>query len=130
MVIKARENSVGAWAFLIGVILAIIIGLGSASFLSFENLMRYNAQIYGILVILGLIIGFSIKVAGKDSQNFMIAGAILVIVSKFGMESVIGSLIGIGIGDVVASVFAALLSLFAPATIIVALKSVFSMAEI
>ena len=130
MVIKARENSVGAWAFLIGVILAIIIGLGSASFLSFENLMRYNAQIYGILVILGLIIGFSIKVAGKDSQNFMIAGAILVIVSKFGMESVLGSLIGIGIGDVVASVFAALLSLFAPATIIVALKSVFSMAEI
>ena len=130
MVIKAHENSVGAWAFLIGVILAIIIGLGSASFLSFENLMRYNAQIYGILVILGLVIGFSIKVSGKDSQNFMIAGAILVIVSKFGMESVLGSLIGIGIGDVVASVFAALLSLFAPATIIVALKSVFSMAEI
>ena len=130
MVIKAHENSVGAWAFLIGVILAIIIGLGSASFLSFENLMRYNAQIYGILVVLGLIIGFSVKVSGKDSQNFMIAGAILVIVSKFGMESVLGSLIGIGIGDVVASVFAALLSLFAPATIIVALKSVFSMAEI
>ncbi len=41
-------------------------------------------------------------------------------------DSVRGSLIGIGIGDTVSSVFAALLALFVPATIIVALKTVFS----
>ena len=46
------------------------------------------------------------------------------------MDSVSGSLIGIGIGATVASVFAALLALFVPATIIVALKTVFSMARI
>ena len=55
MAITAKENSVGAWAFLIGVILAILIGL-SATVFSFPNLVKYNAQIYGILVILGLII--------------------------------------------------------------------------
>ena len=74
--------------------------------------------------------GFSINVFGKDSQTFLITGAILVIVSKFGMESVTGSLIGIGIGDLVSSIFAALLALFVPATIIVALKSLFNMAKI
>ena len=52
----------------------------------------------------------------------LISSAVLVIVSRFGMESVSGSLIGIGIGDLVSSIFGALLVLFVPATIIVALK--------
>ena len=82
------------------------------------------------MVILGLIVGFSIKVTGKDAQTFLITGAILVVVSKFGMESVTGSLIGIGIGDLVSSTFAALLVLFVPATIIVALKTVFDIAKV
>lgn len=128
MVIKSRENSVGAWAFLIGVVLAVIIGL-STTVLSIPTLIQYSAQIYAILVILGLIVGF-VSIPGKDSQTFLVAGTILVIVSKFGMESVTGSLIGIGIGDAVSSIFAALLALFVPATIIVALKRVFSIAKI
>lgn len=128
MAIKSRENSVGAWAFLIGVILAIIIGLGT-SLIPIPELTRFSAQIYGILVILGIIVGF-LNVTGKDSQTFMIAGAVLVIVSKFGMESVTGSLIGIGVGDAVTSTFSALLALFVPATIIVALKVVFSIAKV
>ncbi len=130
MTIKSKENSLGAWAFLIGVILAVIIGLGASSLLSFEKVTAYSMQIYGILVILGLVIGFSIKVSNKDAQTFLVAGAILVVVSKFGMESVTGSLIGIGIGDTVSSTFAALLTLFVPATIIVALKTVFSLANV
>jgi hypothetical protein len=130
MVIRSKENSIGAWAFLIGVILAVIIGISTSSFLSINSITRYSTQIYGILVLLGLLVGFSINVAGKDSQTFLYTGAILVIVSKFGMESVTGSLIGIGIGDVVSSTFAALLALFVPATIIVALKTVFSIAKI
>ncbi len=128
MVIKAKENSIGAWTFLIGVILALIIGVSTTLF-SIPTLTKYSAEIYAILVILGIIIGF-MNVAGKDSPTFLLAGAILVIVSRFGMESVMGSLIGIGIGDLVASVFGALLVLFVPATIIVALKTVFSIAKI
>ena len=130
MGITSRENSIGAWAFLAGVILAIIIGVSTSSFLSIESITSHSTQIYGILILLGLFVGFSIKIAGKDSQTFLLTGAILVIVSKFGMESVTGSLIGIGVGDVVSSTFGALLTLFVPATIIVALKNVFSMARI
>jgi hypothetical protein len=128
MGIKSKENSIGAWAFLIGVILALLIGL-STTIIPIPALTAYSAQIYGILLLLGLFVGF-MNVTGKDSQTFMISGAILVIVSKFGMESVTGSFIGIGIGDTVSSVFAALLVLFVPATIIVALKTVFSIAKV
>ena len=128
MVFKSRENSIGAWFFLIGVVLAILIGV-TTSLIPIPQLTKYSAQIYGILVILGIIVG-AMNVTGKDSQRFMIAGAVLVIVSKFGMESVTGSLIGIGIGDAVVSTFGALLALFVPATIIVALKMVFSMANV
>jgi hypothetical protein len=130
MVLKATENKLGAWGFLIGVVLAVLIGLSTSSFLSLTKITQFSSPIYAILVILGIVIGFSTKVSGKDVQNFLITGAILVIVSKFGMDSVRGSLIGIGIGDTVASTFAALLALFVPATIIVALKSLFSMSRI
>lgn len=129
MVLKSKENEFGAWAFLIGVILAIVIGVVT-SLISIPSLTNYSAEIYGILVILGVIIGFWNVPTGRDSQTFLISGAVLVIVSKFGMESVTGSLIGIGIGDLVSSVFGALLVLFVPATIIVALKSVFSIAKV
>ena len=128
MAVKSRENSIGAWAFLIGVILAIVIGL-STTILSIPTLVTYSAQIYAILVILGLIVGF-VSVPSKDSQTFLWAGTVLVVISRFGMDSITGSLIGIGIGDAVSSTFAALLALFVPATIIVALKTVFSIAKI
>ncbi len=130
MALKSRENSFGAWAFLIGVILAVLIGISTSSFFPLQKIIDYSPQIYAILVICGLFVGFAIPISGKDSQTFMITGAILVIVSKFGMESVAGSLIGIGIGDIVSSTFAALLSLFVPATIVVALKTVFSLTDI
>ncbi len=130
MALRAKENSVGAWSFLIGVILAVIIGISTGSILPFSKLTQYSSFIYGILVLLGLVVGFKINVPEKESQTFLLTGAILVLVSKFGMESVTGSLIGIGIVDIVASTFSALLTLFVPATIVVAIKTVFSMAKI
>jgi hypothetical protein len=129
MVIKAKENSIGAWAFLIGIILAVVIGVVT-KLIPIPALASYSPQIYAMLVVLGLIVGFSINITGKNSQTFLITGAILVVVSKFGMESATGSLIGIGIGDAVSSIFGALLVLFAPATIIVAVKTVFGIAKI
>ena len=128
MVIKSKENEVGAWSFLIGVVLALFIGIGTA-LLPFDALTKVSVPIYAILFILGLMIGFFSVPQGKDSQKFLLTGAVLVIVSKFGMEGVIGSLIGIGISDLVSSVFGALLVLFVPATIVVAIKAVWNLAS-
>jgi len=128
MTIKSKENSIVARAFLVGVVLAVLIGIFT-TWLPIPLLAKFSAEIYAILVILGIIVGF-INVSGKDSQTFLISGAIIVVVSKFGMDAIHGSLIGIGIGEIVVAVFGALLVLFVPATIIVALKTVFSIANI
>jgi len=135
MPLKSRENALGAWAFLLGVILAIVIGLITSTWLrkAFPELSNIDnaiyPAIYGTLVILGLIVGY-MNVGGKDSQTFMIAGAVLVVVSNFGMQGVSSSIIGAGVGEIVRSVFGSLIALFAPATIIVALKTVFSIANV
>ncbi|MBU2616511.1 MAG: hypothetical protein KKB79_00845 [Nanoarchaeota archaeon] len=128
MVMRSQENSIGAWAFLIGVVLALLIGL-SATIFSIPTIIKYSTQIYAVLVLLGLVIGF-MGVSGKDAQSFLWAGAVLVIVSRFGMDGVRGTLIGVNVGDAVVSVFGAFLAMFVPATIIVALKTVFSIAKI
>ena len=129
MVLRSQENIIGAWSFLVGVVLAIMVGVFT-TLIKIPYLIKYSAQIYGLLVLIGIIVGSFIKVEGKENHTFLLAGTILVIVSRFGRESVIGSLIGVGLGDVVSSIFGALLILFIPATIIVALKTVFSIAKV
>ena len=129
MAIISRENKISAWAFLSGVVLAVLIGL-SATFVPIHSLTAYSTFIYGILVILGVIVGFSTNIIGKDSQTLLLTLGLLVIVSRFGGDVAAGSIIGIGIGDTIKATFAALLALFSPATIIVALRIVFSMAKV
>ena len=129
MVLKSKENIIGAWSFLVGVVLAVMVGVFT-TLIKIPYLVTYSAQIYGLLVLIGIVVGSFIKVEGEESHTFLIAGAVLVIVSKFGKESVSGPLIGLGLGDVVSSIFGALLILFIPAMIIVALKTVFSIAKV
>ncbi len=126
MSMRSRENVVAAWLFLAGVIIAVIVGFATAFFIPLNKIAAYSSPIYGVLVILGIIVGAKTNVSNKDAQTFLIAGAVLVIVSRFGMESVSGSLIGIGLGDLVSTIFGALIVLFVPATIIVAIKTGFS----
>ena len=123
MAIKSRENTIGAWAFLIGVIIAVLIGVFTVIF-PLDWISSYNAQIYALLLLLGFFVGSMIR--GKDSKTFLLSGTALVVVSRFGMESVKGSLIGISLGDAVSTVFGALLALFIPAVIVVAVKTVFN----
>tara|TARA_Y100000034_G_C6543095_1_gene234369 strand:- start:100 stop:492 length:393 start_codon:yes stop_codon:yes gene_type:complete len=130
MVLRSRENNLGAWAFLVGVILAVIVGIFT-TLIPIPSLKTYSVYIYALLVLIGIFVGGFINVkTGQDGQTFLITGTILVVVSRFGMESVLGSLIGIGLGDLVSSIFGALLALFVPATIVVALKTVFSIARV
>ena len=129
MAIIAKENRIGAWAFLIGIILAVIIGLSTTLF-SIPALTAYSKPIYAILVLLGLVVGWFTNTEGKEAQTFLLAGAILVVVSKYGMEGVTGSIIGIGVSDAAGAIFGALLALFTPATIVVAIKTVFSITRV
>jgi len=127
MVIKSKENTIGAWAFLAGIILAIIAGVfaGSSS----------NPLILTIIVILGLIVGYF--VAEKDVQTFLFASAASLIASFAGIQGLASdvALRGIAVSGVqitkfMVSILGALLFLFIPATIVVAVKTVFSIAKV
>ena len=122
MAIRARENLIGAWAFLIGLILAIAVGLFAGKIIS--------PLILAILAALGIVVGFF--VAEKDSQTFLLASVSLVVVSYMGISGlVLGSAIsGLDIGRIISSVLQALLALFVPATVVVVIKTVFSIARL
>ncbi|HLC73948.1 MAG TPA: hypothetical protein VJH20_04910, partial [Candidatus Nanoarchaeia archaeon] len=81
MAIRSKENVISAWAFLIGIVLALIGGMVSALF---GNL---NPFVLGLLLVLGLIIGF-IGVAPNDINRFMTSSVSLVIVSFAGSAGV------------------------------------------
>lgn len=102
---------VGKWAFLIGVILAVVLGL-------FDPVLGNWAI---VLVVIGLIVGL-LNVADKEVTPFLMSGAVLIIASALG-----GSIMS----DVpyVGAILDALLVVFVPATVIVAIKNVFSLAR-
>ena len=122
MTIRARENVWGAWAFLAGTILAILVGLFAGD--------KINQLILWILVGLGLVVGYFVY--DKDSQTFLIASVSLVLASYFGMSGMVlnAAISGVQIGHLISSVLGTLLMLFVPATIVAALKSVFSISVV
>ena len=120
---KSRENLIGAYAVLIGVIIAVVFGL-------FQQylIVSYKGWIYAILAIMGAFIGtITISNDSKDAMTFLLATISLVIVSSMGQERLI--LVG-EVGLLIVTILNALLTMFIPATIVVALKTVFSVASI
>jgi len=109
--VKSHKNFVGSWAFLIGVILAVVLGLigGIGGIWTI------------ILVVLGLIVGL-LNVADKETGPFLMSGAVLIIASALGKS-------GVSDIQILIDVLDALLILFIPATVIVAIKNVFNLAR-
>jgi uncharacterized membrane protein len=108
---KNSKNMIGSWAFLAGVILAVILGaLGLA-----------EGVWLSALVVIGLIVGF-LNISDKETMPFLLSGAVLIIASSLG-STVLRDIAYVG------GILAALLAIFVPATVIVAIKNVFSLAK-
>jgi hypothetical protein len=127
MAIKSQENSIGAWAFTIGIVLACIVGVFSGSY--------SNPLLLTIIAILGLVVGYFVP--EKSVQTFLFASAASLIASFAGIQGLASDVAlrgitvsGVQITKMMISVLGALLFLFIPATIVVAVKTVFSIAKI
>ncbi len=107
---------VGSWAFLIGLIIALVIGF-------FDSWTIYPTLV-SILIVLGLIVGF-LNVTGHESGMFLLASVSMVVVMFFG-GSVIGNVQVVG--GYLAGVMNSMMIFIVPATIVVALKAIFSLA--
>jgi len=108
---RGSRRGIGGWAFLIGVVLAIVLGALGA----------LTPQITWILIVIGVIVGL-LNVADKETTPFLMSGAVLIIASSLGKDVV--DVIGL-----LSRILAALLAIFVPATIIVAIKNVLSIAN-
>ncbi len=104
-------EALGRWAFLIGVVLALILGV-----------MGPVTGSWAIaLVVIGLVVGL-LNVGGREVTPFLMSGAVLIIASALG-GNLMGDLPYVG------SVLDALLVIFVPATVVVAVKNVFTLAR-
>lgn len=107
----SKSNLIGSWAFLIGVVLAVILGLfGSV-----------NQAVLVVLVIIGFIVGL-LNIADKETMPFLMSGVVLIIAGSFGQAAM-------EVIPLLNNILQALLAIFVPATIIVAIKNVFSFAK-
>jgi hypothetical protein len=113
---KCGWGTLGSWSFLVGLILAVILGLGYGG--------AYQSTMLWVIFALGIVVGL-LNIAGAEVGAFLTSGTILVLVSFLGVQ--------VGVFDAVAPVLGnilrGILTLFVPATIIVALKAVFVMAR-
>ncbi len=108
---KESKSVIGSWAFLIGVVLAVVLGA----------LGQMNATVLWILALIGIVIGL-LNIADEEATPFLMSGAVLIIAASFGAEA-------IGVIGVFDRILQALLVIFVPATIIVAIRNVFSLAR-
>ncbi|MBI2043526.1 hypothetical protein HYT25_04005 [Candidatus Pacearchaeota archaeon] len=108
---KNNMDVVGEWAFLAGVVLAVILGV----------LGPVVGTWAMILVIIGIVVGL-LNVADTEVMHFLMSGAVLIIASALGGNVMSGL-------PYAGSVLDALLAIFVPATIIVAVKNVFILAR-
>ena len=105
-------------------ILAVALGL-------FQSALGAGRNIgYLALIILGIVVG-SLNIGDRDSNTFLLASLALVIVSSLGNDTLqfISNLSPLIIPYLI-EILRSLLVLFIPATILVALKTVFSIAKI
>ncbi|MSR85866.1 hypothetical protein EXS74_00555 [Candidatus Woesearchaeota archaeon] len=109
----AKSNGkamLGRWAFLIGVVLAVIFGFFSA-----------GTWLAWLLVVLGLVVGL-VNISDKEVGAFLTAGTVLVLMGYFGGQTLSSVMY-------LSNIFTNILTLFVPATIVVAVKSVLALAR-
>ncbi len=111
-------NKTGHYAFLAGVLLAIIVGL------FYEAAKNYSSAVVVVLVLLGLIVGF-LNVTARETTEFLVA-AIALMGGGAALESI--TVIPV-VGTVLYQILLHVAVFVAPAALVVALKAIKNLAE-
>lgn len=107
--------AIGAWAYLGGLVIAILAGLFGAT----------DATVALVLGVLGLLVGL-LNISDKEVQHFLVAGiAFLLSATSLGA---LGNWLG-SLGSWMAPVFNNIAIFVAPAVAIVALKAVYDISK-
>lgn len=107
-----KNDQIGGWAFIIGLVIAVLAGL-----ITIPNYLTT-----WVLVILGLIVGF-LNIGDKEVTAFLIASIALLGVGGAGLGAIPA------IGGYLNNILTNLVAFVSPATAIVAVKAVYSIAK-
>lgn len=125
----AADDKYGEWAFLLGVVLAVVVGLFSSQLDS-----SVIGIVYGVLVLLGLVVGV-LNIREKEINSFLIATIALIAVASSWqpVTDIFTTIMGEGgsvlIVNWIQGFFGALVAFISPAAFIVALKAVYNLAS-
>ena len=111
---KNMGQGLGWWAFLIGLIIAVVTGFS-----------RNPESWAWILVVLGLVVGH-LNISDREAGKFLIASVALMLAGSARLEILFPSL---GIGSILSNILSSLVVLVAPAAIIVGIKTVYEAAR-
>ena len=115
-------NKLGQWAFIIGVLLAIVVGV-------FATNLSINTKgtLSLVLVLLGLVVGF-LNITEKETTPFLVA-AIALIATAASVDTLKTIDLGVNLGLYLAGIVSQIAVFVAPAAVIVALKAINSLAK-
>ncbi len=117
-----QTGTVSNWAFLIGAIVAVLVGIGQAAQAAYVA----NPWISVLLVVLGLVVGF-LNIAAKETTSFLVAAIALVALGTAGLTTL--DQIIPRLGTLLASTVQAFTFLVGAAAIVVAVKEVWALAS-
>ena len=106
-------HKIGFWAFIIGLIIAIIGGLISAQ----------NTAVVVVLIILGLIIGL-LNITGKEIMLFLVATIALIVTGR-----VFTPLTVLNIGKYLDQILSYVATLMAPAAVVASIRALWAIGK-
>lgn len=107
-----RDSKIGHWAFLIGVVLAVIAGFVP---------QLQSPKVAWVLVGLGLIVGL-LNITARETEGFLVATVALILAADVAGDIIqLGYTAAVILGNVVTFVF--------PAVLIVSFKTIWQMAS-
>ena len=115
-------NDIGKWAFIIGALLAVLMGILEAV----GQPLGSNIWLILLLLVLGLVIGF-VNISTKEVQPFLVA-AIAVMVAAGAANLMAANTLFSPLGTILAAVAKDIILVVAPAALIVALRAVYGFA--
>ncbi|MDP3765340.1 MAG: hypothetical protein Q8R04_02405 [Nanoarchaeota archaeon] len=116
------EKQIGNYSFIIGVIIAIVLGLAA------PKLGTATAWLWSLLIVLGLVVGF-LNVSGKETKEFLWVTVALVVVAFAGSAQIDKWQNVQLIGAYLSGIFNSILAFVIPASVIVGLKEVWELAK-
>lgn len=109
-----KKTTLGRWAFILGVVIAVLMGFMTFSYSSL------------ILVILGLIVGF-LNVSGKETHNYLVAVIAMLVIGFSGMQ--VFATLNTGLYYWIETVLTSFVTFVAASGIVVAVKAIIEIGE-